>query len=319
MLTTLKTSFSPFSVFRRGGETRAAPAVPEPVSFAGGSDEAPAAATFGAASFKFTRIPVAFERPDLVKDPVFQGIVTQAGSALAAENDVGRELVRRYQQTKDPRALEQIYGHYDRLIEGTVYKHRDKRIPEPAVRARVLNAVHEAVETYDPSSPKTFHQFFREQKEGQWVSRWAGENTSFGKVNWTRSPKLQKLREYEHLLELEKGEAITNAELRRATGLSERDIRLGRQELSRDLISSKEMRQDFQLDHGVQHRIARRRVLDSLPSHQQKVFRDVDEGVLSNSEIARRHGMSDTALSRLKTRVGSLIQSELQIVEMEGI
>ena len=272
----------------------------------------------GTSAFRFRPRPFAFARPDLDEDEELKAVAARFKNPTRREDAVGRELIKRWQTTKDPATLEQIYGHYQPLIQQTYQQHSSRRLPGPAIRGRVYNALKYDLDRYDPSSPKTFHEFFRSRAARERVSRWAGENSNFGKVNWERASKLGKLQIHADQFELDTGEAVTAAELRRRTGMSERDIRLGMKELRSDLLGSKFLQQDWQINEDAQARAAMQRVKDSLPRREQDMMDDALGGQMTNSALARKYGISEPEASRFKGRVSSYFTREMDLIRQAG-
>lgn len=315
---TEKLSWTPF---RRNQSSDAT----EPISFTpavwdddDSEDSEEDSGPLGRSRFRFRPRAFSLRRPDLQQDEGLRAVAEQFQNPTKREDAIGRELIRRWKADPNEEVLEQIYGHYNPLIQQTYQSFSTRRLPGPAVKARVYNAVKRDLDRYDPTSPKTFHEFFRERSAREYVSRWAGENSNFGKINWERASKLQKMQIHADQYELETGEAISAKELRERTGFSERDIRLGMTELKSDLLGSKFLKQDWQVNEDAVARAAFQRVRDAMPRREQAMLDDVLSGSMTNSAFAKKYGISEPEASRFKGRISTYYSRELDLIRQAG-
>lgn len=259
------------------------------------------------------------DRTPLATDQTFRDQFTKDTDM---DLQLGHTLIGNWKSDPSHKNLEYLYEHFSPgLLEPSIRTFSKRRLPEPAVRARVYNTFHEALDQFDPSiaeeTGKTFHEFFRDQhvrgrkaiagEEGTGMSRWADRYSRFGSVNWQRGTKLNKYRLMSEHFELEHGQSATAAELAERAGVKIKDMERIIKELRPDHLHSRNEKTDFLVDEAQVHEITWSKIRDSV-APQERAMLDAWSGNLDlpssqqkkDSELAAQFGLTPQKWSRVK-------------------
>jgi hypothetical protein len=205
-------------------------------------------------------------------------------------------------------------------------------LPEPAVRGKVYNAFSDAVQQYDfrekdGRAPLQFHNFFMGKIGQSQIKRWAGELKGFAHVPAARAAKHDQVRVVVEQYKLDHGREPTVAELQNLTnGISAAELRRILPELKTTGVSSRNIRADFVVDESELWSRAVRNVRDGFPagSVERAVMEDffapvfgLPDAKMSKGELAKKHGISASKLSKLFKRFRELNAEEMDRIQRD--
>lgn len=243
-------------------------------------------------------------------------------SSGASENEIERELVARYKQAPTQENLEAVYAHFTPNLEGYIARYKAQRVPEPAVRGKVYNAFHDALQKFDPerSGGMQFHSYLYSQylNQGE-VPKFVNAHKGFGNVARSRLSKLDQVRMIQEQTELDLGREVTSRELAEATGLSLKHIAFIQSELRNEHMSSKDVRRDFNVSENAQMQTAIDRALDSLRGRDRKIAeRLMSEDVVSQrvkaGQVAKEFGVTDSTVTKIKKQLKDQVSRERELL-----
>lgn len=240
------------------------------------------------------------------------------------ELETGHYLVRRYQSDPTPENYEQLFAHFaggkESLIERTISSQRNRRLPAPAVRGRTYNAFDEAVRKWTPDKQnQAFHNFYDGVASNK-VRKWAAENANFGKIPHTRASKLESLSLAARQHQLDTGQEATAEVLAEETGFSLKDVELLLKEGKDDLLGSRDLDRDGNVDRSAQYRRALLRIRDDLTPLEKEILDDL-YGLKPGARpwagrdgaLAAKHGVQQPWLSKFKTKVNGRLTKQMTL------
>jgi len=257
------------------------------------------------------------------------------GEERDRENYVGHALLRRWQDQRDPKDLERLFGHYDQAIGSTIRMYAKRPLPEPAIIGRVYNAFADAADKYDFSKTgaggksQQFHNYFTSwyAHRGD-VKHWADEHSGFTRAPFDRAQKQDFVRNLVDEFHLDFDRAPTATEIvASADGrVKINDVQKILKELDSVGMGSKHLRSDFLISDDRIARHAIHRVRDRLKEKDRKAFDawfaepmgkpDPLKG-LKKGEVAAKLGITPQKLSKQFSKFQELLQSEMDLIQMD--
>lgn len=273
-------------------------------------------------NFVFKPRRVSFPKPDLT-----QWSADFEGKEQDRENYVGRRLIDTWKQTKDPELLDQIYGHYEQLLESTIKTHARRRLPEPAIRGQVYAEFLDSLEKFDASRNMQFHNYFTDRGGGREVKRWVDRYSGFSRVSTDRTAARDAVRTaIEEFKATENREPTAEDLVSRVNGIPLTQIRRILPELKSVGLSSRNIRSDYIVDESAAWLRTVNRVAESLPPRERPVFedywsQDLGGGVkrMNKGQLAARHNITPQQLAKMLTKWNEQLKTEhaLTLRDME--
>lgn len=239
----------------------------------------------------------------------------------APDGDVGeKELLTRWQRDKDPRDLEAIYSTNKDVLNSHIRTLSRMRLPKPAIEGLVYNAFHTAAKQWDPARGANLRTYY---KQNQWrnLLRDVKPLAQFTKAERGRVSRTERTLQLREAFELERGHIPTSTELQGYSGgeLKVKDINMILEESRGDLLGSRKLDADYDVDteRSVLH--ATRRARDYYNGRHQRILNhmfglDDNEFIGSNNKLAAKFGVTPQYLSTLKRKFAADIQNEMQIL-----
>jgi DNA-directed RNA polymerase specialized sigma subunit len=231
------------------------------------------------------------------------------------------ELTLRWQKSKDPQDLEALMARNRDFLEHRIRRHIKKRVPRPAVRGMVYNTFIDSAKKWDPERGGNLRTFFKSEERN--LDKKIRPLAQFGKAERGRVSKMEKVRSAREAFEIEHDREPTKLELHEHTGITVKDLGLILTEDRADHLGSRRLDADSDVDTHSQSMYAVRRVRDYYNSRQQKIINhmfglDNADFIPSTGALARKFGMSDSAVSNFKQRLQRRVQEELQTLGGHG-
>ena len=289
----------------------------------------PAPAQVGVTQFRFQGRDAGLRRADYSDPTLLEGFT---GPARDQENYIGDQLLRRYKEDPTPERMEHLMAHHDQIIGTTIANYSRRGLPEPAVRGKVYNAFSDAVQKYDfrekdGRKPMQFHNYFMGNIGQSPVKRWANELKGFAHVPAARAAKHDQVRVVVEQYKLDHGREPAVAELQNLTnGISAAELRRILPELDTTGVSSRNIRADFIVDESELWSRAVRNVRDGFPagSTERAVMEDffapvfgLPDAKMSKGELAKKHRISASKLSKLFKRFRELNAAEMDRIQRD--
>lgn len=253
------------------------------------------------------------------------------GDPPGAAGDEVAALVRRYHETGDRRARNDIVERHRALADGAARRFRGRGIAEDDLRQTALLAMVRAVDRFDPDRGVSFATFAGRTMEGE-LKRALRDRS------WTvRPPRAAQerylaLRRSEEELTHELGRAPTVAELAGALGVTvdealealEASGARSAGPLTRTDADGEEMELPGVLANtdlgfaGVDDRLLVEELLDGLDDRSREVIELRFFERLGQEEIAERVGVSQSYLSRMLRKILVDLREQLHDRDLEA-
>mgnify|MGYP001554125526 CR=1 FL=1 len=267
-----------------------------------------------------------FDRPAdnaLVNPSSFQFVsrpVTWTDSA--SKNETETDLLNRYQKSKDMDALESLYARNKNFLSQQVYGlNVQYRLPKPAIEGVVYNNFKKAIDNWKPEKKANIRTFYKSNYK-QNINRDMRQMAQFGRPERTRAAKTERTLQVAKQIEYEKGYVPSAEDIQKKMMPGEmtvKDIKLILQESRGDLLGSKKLDAEHDVDIERSTMMAIRRVRDYQGPKKTKVINhifglDGAEHIASNAKLAKKFNVTESQMSVIKRQLRQDIQDELRIL-----
>lgn len=271
---------------------------------------------FGQASFQLKPFDLRFQKAE---DPEISKI--WSANDPNAENRVEEILVARYKENPSPEHLENLMAHFEDNLEQRVRRYSNRRLPEPAVRGKVYNTFHDALQKYDPDRGMQFHTYLYQQhfNQGQ-LPTWASRYSSLGTQAKSRSKYTGVARAIHEQYEMDFGREATAKELNQEAGIPLKQASYLLKEMGGEYTASRNLRSDFGVSENAVYEIALRRALSEMPPGTRKIAEDaisvdVIERRKSLTDVAQDNGVTSQKVSKVKKDLQARVLAHLQTAQ----
>jgi len=259
-----------------------------------------------------------FSFSPLTNDTEFRS--SYVGSDNGFENHLGAELIRRYQAEPSQTNLEYAMSHFKSgLIDPMVKKLSRKPIPEPAVRGATYLEFKKALGKFDPDKGMAFHNFFRQNGSSD-LRRWSHSYSQILKPMVSHQSRTDAARLFLEQFRVENDREPTTDELAKELGIPVKAAANIVNQMQDVWRTSRVLRSDYAISHDDLYRRAVQQVHSQLSGKDRSVYEDLFDVYFhgkpmqwNNSVIAKRNGVSNSTVTRMKNRFKELIQQQVNM------
>jgi hypothetical protein len=230
-----------------------------------------------------------------------------------------KALIQRWRSSGEDADLEAIYSRNKGFLDQQIWSLSKFRIPKPAIQGAVYNTFKTAVGKWDPDGGSNIRSFYKSHYR-QNLHRQIKATAQFARAERGRVSKVERIRQLQENFELERGYIPTAEELKQAANPGElkvQDIKLILKEAKGDLLGSRNLGAEDDIDLERSTMMAIRRVRDYHGSRKQKIINhiwgiDDHKHIASNNVLAKKFGITPSKMSMLKRQFRQDIQEELR-------
>lgn len=221
----------------------------------------------------------------------------------AASKEIELEAWNKWMENRSPDNLRRVLDILKPTIDNNARK-LTGNLPKSAVRAKMTSLTMQYLDRYDPSKSKL--NTYIENTAGEKLHRYVYEHQNLGKIPEPRIIQIGTYNKVKSSLEDELGRPPTPQELADELKWSKRQIELLQKEMRQDLVQDFTFVNTFDdsrsdIDEHIQ--LLHNELSGTDKAVVEYLYGLEGKPVLSNSEIARKLGISQSMVTQIKSKL----------------